>query len=480
MTGTEDPVLAGYQTQFENKYAQGQQLIGKPGASAPELSRADMLFKECESLKTKIAERQELVDQARQLKASGESLEAWRNEPQYTLPFQGKGSGQAGRHSSYRIDTGESETDRFEAKGGFSGLGEFAYCQYKLGRDGRGGEPWMYEKQNKWSSMQVKMAQRETLQQKSPSGMFEQSDPDGGVLIPREFSNNIYERMVAQNLILQHLSPIPISGNTLTIPALKEDSRADGLRGGGMLGYWEGEAQQYTPSKSRYRDLNLRLHKLTILTFCTDELVNDSPIALQRFLLDRAPREINFKINDAVINGTGVGMPTGIMNSSSKITVPAVAAQGANTLVWKNILAMFKRVVAGQRGSLIWLYNQDAEDQLYLLYMPTGTAAGVAIFRPNETGTGFTLQGRPALVMEQCNTTGTEGDLIAFAPEGYACITKGGIETFMSMHLRFDYDEQAFKWRFRFDGQPYDLAPLTPYRGTSTVSSIVTLSSTRT
>jgi HK97 family phage major capsid protein len=112
--------------------------------------------------------------------------------------------------------------------------------------------------------------------------------------------------------------------------------------------------------------------------------------------------------------------------------------------------------------------------------MPTGTAAGVAIFTPNQANNGFNLMGRPAVIMEQCESLGTSGDLIAFATDGYACITKGGIESFMSMHLRFDYDETAYKWRFRFDGQPYDLSPLTPYKGANTVSSIVTLNSNRT
>jgi hypothetical protein len=37
-----------------------------------------------------------------------------------------------------------------------------------------------------------------------------------------------------------------------------------------------------------------------------------------------------------------------------------------------------------------------------------------------------------------------------------------------------------FKYRFRFDGQAKDNTPLTPYKGTATTSSIVTLSSTRT
>ena len=57
--------------------------------------------------------------------------------------------------------------------------------------------------------------------------------------------------------------------------------------------------------------------------------------------------------------------------------------------------------------------------------------------------------------MEQCQSLGTAGDVILFAPDGYACIVKGGIESFMSIHLLFDYDETqaVFKWRFQ-DGRP--------------------------
>jgi HK97 family phage major capsid protein len=140
------------------------------------------------------------------------------------------------------------------------------------------------------------------------------------------------------------------------------------------------------------------------------------------------------------------------------------------------------RAVAGQRGTAIWMYNQDAESQIARLYMATGSAAGVAIFTPNEGGgaePGFKLMSRPALVMEQCQSLGTAGDLILFCPEGYVSITKGGIESFMSMHLRFDFDETVFKWRFRFDAQPYDNVALTPYKGSNTVSSIVVLNSSR-
>src|SRR5262249_47854333 len=155
-------------------------------------------------------------------------------------------------------------------------------------------------------------------------------------LIPRQFSNQIYQRMVANNVILQYLNPLPLTGNTITIPALKENSRVDGSRGGGVQGYWQGEADQYTGSPPKFREISLKLHNLTVLTYVTDELMNDSATALEAFLMQKAPAEINFKINDGVVNGTGNGMPLGILNANSKITANAVSGQGSNTFIYQN------------------------------------------------------------------------------------------------------------------------------------------------
>lgn len=43
------------------------------------------------------------------------------------------------------------------------------------------------------------------------------------------------------------------------------------------------------------------------------------------------------------------------------------------------------------------------------------------------------------------------------------------------MHLRFDYDEAAFRLVFRLDGQPWWASALTPYQGSAAQSCFVTL-----
>ena len=476
----QDAALKSLRLAWQTKHDEADAILKRGGDAISDDDRvkAAALLDERDETGRQIDARIKALKDAAALEGRVVEGKAWSAEVAGAPAFL-FGAGAGGGASNARVEVVSTEADKLSRTGGFKSLGHFAWATIKQGRHGNG-EPSAVASLKRWSDAQIELRTKHGfgLEEKSALGSYEDSDPDGGNLVPPGFSTQIYERMTASNEILSYLNTIPVSGNTMSIPALHESSRANGARNGGALGYWEGEADQYQSSKVKTRNVNLKLRKLTALTYVTEELLADSATALESYLGRIVPREINFKINDAVINGTGAGMPMGLLNAPSKITASAVASQGASTIVYKNILAMYKRIVAGQRGTMIWLYNQEAEDQLFSLYAPTGST-GTLIFKPNEASGGFTLMGRPALVVEQCAALGTEGDVIAFAPEGYACITKGGIQSFMSMHLRFDFDEFAYKWRFRMDGQPYDEAPLTPYKGSSTVSSIVTLSGSR-
>ena len=72
-------------------------------------------------------------------------------------------------------------------------------------------------------------------------------------------------------------------------------------------------------------------------------------------------------------------------------------------------------------------------------------------------------------------TLGTQGDIGLADFSQYLIGDKGGIKVATSIHLRFDYDETAFRFVLRYDGQPWWLSALTPRRGTSTLSPFVVL-----
>ena len=86
-----------------------------------------------------------------------------------------------------------------------------------------------------------------------------------------------------------------------------------------------------------------------------------------------------------------------------------------------------------------------------------------------------TLFGRPVIPLEQCSAAGDVGDIILADISQYLLIDKGGIKAASSVHVRFLYDENVFRFIYRVDGQPIWNKPLTPFKGSATVSPFVTL-----
>ena len=313
---------------------------------------------------------------------------------------------------------------------------------------------------------------------KSISGMGELMDSDGAFLIAPEDSREVLERVYADENLIAKTDQMPISGNQITMLANAETSRAAGSRWGGVRGYWKSEAAQYTTSKPTFREMKMSPHKLTVMAYVTDELLEDASVALGPYLSKVSGQEISFKVSDALFNGQGSDQPLGILNGPALISVSAESGQATDTIVAENVINMYSRMWAGSLSRAVWYYNQQILPQLMTMTINVGTGGVPVYMPPNGLAAApyGTLFGRPCVPSEFCSELGLVGDLI-FADLGqYLTVTKGGIKTAMSIHLRFDYDETAFKFSFRVDGQPWWNSALTPYKGTAhTLSPFVAL-----
>jgi HK97 family phage major capsid protein len=120
--------------------------------------------------------------------------------------------------------------------------------------------------------------------------------------------------------------------------------------------------------------------------------------------------------------------------------------------------------------------HQDIEPQLYALYQEVGTG-GVPVYLPASGVAGnpySTVYGRPVIPIEQCSTLGDVGDIILGDMSQYILADKSP-RTDISMHVRFIYDELAFRFTYRVNGQPAWKTALTPANGSNTLSPFVTL-----
>lgn len=310
------------------------------------------------------------------------------------------------------------------------------------------------------------------------TGANESAGEDGGFLVEKDIADGLLRRTFDVAMIGRRVRRIPISAksNGMKIRALKDDSRATGSRWGGVRGYWADEGESITPSRPKFRTMDLQLKKLVGLMYATDEMLQDST-ALAAIIQEAFPQEFAFLVDDAIFEGTGSHQPLGFMNAGCKVTVAKETGQAAATIVKENIDKMWSRLRGPSMANAEWWINQDCYPQLMSLHQVIGTG-GVPVYLPPgglSTSPYGTLLGRPVLPIEYCSTLGTEGDIVLCDPSQYTMIEKGSIQYATSIHVAFLTGEQAFRFIYRVDGQPVDDKPITPFKGTATRSTCITL-----
>lgn len=242
----------------------------------------------------------------------------------------------------------------------------------------------------------------------------------------------------------------------------------------GVKAYWRAEGDQMSPTKMLSEGRSVPLHELYCLALASEELLEDA-VRLRSRLTGKAAQAIAYKKNLAIVEGTGVGQPLGWFNSSALITVAKESGQAADTINATNVIKMYSRLMMIPGDRPFWLTNQDTLPQLMTMTIgdkpiwtpPTGDLSGAP---------GGFLLGRPVRFSEFAKTLGDKGDLQLISPRGYYGARRAsGAKFASSIHLYFDYATEAFRWQFRYGGQPHLSAPVEPKNGSATKSHFVTL-----
>lgn len=302
---------------------------------------------------------------------------------------------------------------------------------------------------------------------------------DGGFAVPPDFRTAIMEKVMGEDSLLGRTDQMTTGSNSITFPA---DETTAWDSSGGIQAYWSNEGAQINQSKLALKEKSVRLHKLTALVPVTDELLSDGG-ALDGYLRRKVPEKFDYKIQNAILRGSGSGQPVGILNSDALISVAKDTAispnQAADTVLYSNIVAMWARMYAPCRSRSVWLINQDIEPQLYQMAFDPNNQTKVPVYMPAGGASAApygTLMGRPVLPVESASTLGDQGDIILADLSQYLTVTKtGGIRSDVSIHLFFDYDMSAYRFIMRIAGMPWWASAISPANGSATRSCFVTL-----
>lgn len=301
------------------------------------------------------------------------------------------------------------------------------------------------------------------------SGQNTGTPSDGGFLVKTDYSTFLLDRGVQAAVLAPLCDNIPIGADAdgLEAPMIDETSRATGSRWGGVQVYRRQEADTVTATKVKFAAWDLRLEDLMAISYASERSLRDAS-SLGSVMATAFASEFAFKIDDEILRGNGNGECQGILNCNALVSIAKETNQPAASILSTNLSKMWARLPARNRPNAHWFINQECEPMLDELSIPSGTAAldsKIVTYGPDGL---LRIKGKGITMVEQCSAVGTQGDIMVADLSEYALITKDGLDAQESIHVRFLYNERAFRWVYRINGQSKWSAGLTPYKGTST------------
>lgn len=294
---------------------------------------------------------------------------------------------------------------------------------------------------------------------------------DGGYIVPREWYRGVIDSMFTGSEFAQRCRLFGTSSNNLSIPILDAANRTSTIAG--VRGNWVAENSQQTPQALKFKMVDLKLHKVMILGEGSNELLSDG-VGFAAYMQAVMSENSAVTLDDAILNGTGVGQPLGILNSPSAIEVAADSAQTQDTVTYSNLVNLYSRVHPTCQRRGVWFYTPGMLPQLLQMTIPDTDGRPVLLSGgPNDAAAGSpaqTIFGRPAYASEHMPQLGDAGDIVFVDFSQYALLMKDGARIDSTDQYGFDRDATTWRLRLRAHGQPLWPEAITPRNGGSTLS----------
>lgn len=302
--------------------------------------------------------------------------------------------------------------------------------------------------------------------------LLESVGASGGFLVPTEENNTLLNwTMTGDNMVVEsRATVIPMRRRAIRIPALNQGGTTAGQPHwfGGVIVQWTEEAGEKPETEPSFRQIELVAHKLTCYTEASDELLDDSAVSLEALLTQLFRDATLWYRQNAYINGSGAGMPLGVLNSPATITHQPHTANALNVSDFAGMLSKF------QGTNPVWFMNRQWMSDLLQVNGPSGNASYVFINNIRE-GVGNTLLGYPLFFVEQMPAPGQDGSVLLADWSKYLIGDRQATTIDSSKHFKFRNDMTSWRCVSRVDGQPWLNTPLTWSDGSTQTSPFVKL-----
>ena len=292
---------------------------------------------------------------------------------------------------------------------------------------------------------------------KSTKDMGESPGSAGGYLVPTEYGNTLIQVAAMQNEVYSRVQRVPVARESGTYPALDQYFTPTAGSGatafaGGVTAAFTAPGATFTETQPAFSTLNWRLNKVGGYTEVENELIEDSPFAIEALLRGLFQVAIAARNERNILRGTGVGEPLGILNANAAV---GVSDTTTSNFKWEDVGKMYARY-KGIGGSPVWIIHPSVWPQIMTMNNSSVTAWQANL----ASGPGNMLNGYPVITSEHMPQLGATGSVLLADLSAYVVFEKPGLSIGYSEHVGFTRDVGTWVFKQRLDGKPWLQAPV--------------------
>ena len=274
----------------------------------------------------------------------------------------------------------------------------------------------------------------------------------GGYVVPTEYGTSLIQVAAMENQIYSRVQRVPVMRESGTYPALDQYFAPTAGSGNtafaaGVTASFTQPGTTFTETQPAFSTLNWRLNKTGGFTEVENELIEDSPFAIEALLRGLFQVAISAKNERNILRGSGVGEPLGILNSNAAV---GVSDNTTDKFKWEDVGTMYSRY-KGIGGTPVWIIHPSVWPQIMTMNNSTVTA-----WQSNLAGSPQNvLNGYPVITSEHMPQLGATGAVLLADLSAYVMFEKPGLTIGYSEHVGFTRDVGTWIFKQRNDGKSW-------------------------
>jgi HK97 family phage major capsid protein len=253
-------------------------------------------------------------------------------------------------------------------------------------------------------------------------------------VLPTETLNKIVEKLEQDSVLLPHITLLNIPGN-VSIPV--ENAKNDAA--------WVAMGTASSDAADSFAAVTLGAHKLIKTIEIGADVESMSIDAFEGFIVDALSKKLGRAIENAIINGTGSGQPTGLLLAGQ---VTQIANFTKAKMVYADLLKIVATLPTPYHRGAKWVVDRALFFN-EILGIVDSQGRPAVLFNV-EAGSQYTLLGYPVLLNDFCGTDkGLFGNF-----EYFAVNFAKQVEVAKDGSVGFKTGSQVYRGMALVDGKP--------------------------